>query len=651
MSYLHLPRILFSGDFISDVSTVNNDPAHYNNETFRPSFQDYGQGAVNGWWNPEGGATFNFQDCTVQKICYSDGTVADSSSMLDLIGEFIQGAEGRSAGKMVDLDPQQQMVSQLWAVTLRIVNAAGDEILSGELYPTAFRDLQMRQTTGGKVNGQPLGASWTSVLQNVKWGDQAKNYKILAELKAATQENCLSINLNGFGYYYNHATDGRFSLGRMIGAIGPYCKGEPKTFAAERRLFGTKMLATGANPPTFFSITNFLFDEKTNLLSMDFGSSYPVGDSIGTVTINNNYVLAISNFGLNNAPASDPLILNYEEGEFTPIADLPYFQGDWLMKTGGMIDLKIPDSLGKLLVNNQLILLQMIDGQANLIARESWNGLNVRAEQMVQRINANATSPVDFYASQWGKPLQSGVLQVVMQPPNATTSGPICPIPGNNYPQDGLTFDTTSPVIKNGKTLMNITGGRINSPRIYLDGQIYFLSYSLENSPTDYADSSGDAISVYLFDYFEVPKKPRWIDIQSTMQQFSNLYPIMSKYLVDLGDRDAVLVRKELLLFAFSQDINSPMYMPVTRDLSESKRITIVEYLKSGGKYDDEKIVESKGSATKAGLKSAKLSKSTEKEEIISAAPSDFHQKLINAMRAKMGAVLSVEDIEDLTKL
>ena len=141
MSYLHLPRIVFSGDFISDVSTVNNDTAHYNNETFRPSFQApalKGTRSSNGWWNPEGGATFNFQNCSIQKICYSDGTIADASSMQNLIGEFIEGAEGRSAGKMVDLDPQQQMVSELWAVRLRIVNKTGDEVLSGDLVTTAL---------------------------------------------------------------------------------------------------------------------------------------------------------------------------------------------------------------------------------------------------------------------------------------------------------------------------------------------------------------------------------------------------------------------------------------------------------------------------------------------------------------------------------
>jgi hypothetical protein len=650
MSYLHLPRIVFSGDFISDVSTVNNDVAHYNIDTFRPSFQEYGQGAVNGWWNPEGGATFNFQNCSIQKLCYSDGTVADSTSMQDLIGEFIEGAEGRSAGKMVDLDPQQQMVSQLWAVKLRITNSAGDEILVGDLFTTAFRDLQIRQTDGGKVNGQPLGATWTSTLENIVWGKKAKDYKILKELKAETQENRLSVNLNGFGYYYAHAADGRFSLGRLLGAIGPWYKGEPKTFVAERRLFGTKMTGTGNNPPTYFNFTNFLFDEKENMLSLDLGASMPVANSMGDVTINNKYVLAVSNVGLNNAPSATAVTLNEQEGDFVPIGDLPYFQGDWLMRTGGIIDIKLSDSVGELLKDKQLIMLQVVDGQTNLVAREAWNGYNVRADQMVQRIDADDTSPVDFYAMQWGRPMKSGVVDIVMAKATKTQPGPICPSPGNNFPRTGLKYNH-SPKINKGIAAVEIKGNKIHCPRVYLDGQMYFLNYTLAGAPTDYANTAGDAVSVHLRDYFEIPKKPKWTDIKDLMQQFSNLYPIMSKYLVDLGDRDAVLARKDILKFAFTQDIHSPMYMPVTRDLSESKRLTILAYLESNGKFDNEPS-DDDGIASAAGVglgKSAKIDNG--EPEDASDTPSDFHQKLIDQMRAKMGEQVSFEAVEDLTKL
>ena len=55
MSALHLPRLVFSGDFQADVSTVNNDVRHYDTATFEPRFQQPASGATrNGWWNPSG---------------------------------------------------------------------------------------------------------------------------------------------------------------------------------------------------------------------------------------------------------------------------------------------------------------------------------------------------------------------------------------------------------------------------------------------------------------------------------------------------------------------------------------------------------------------------------------------------------------------
>src|SRR5690606_5523804 len=105
MSYLHLPRLLFSGDFKSDVSTVNNDPAHYNNATFQPSFQEPGEGSTNGWWNPEGGATFTFLNCEVKQVVMPGDQVLTNPIDDPIIGQQVLGAEGRNTGKMVDLDP------------------------------------------------------------------------------------------------------------------------------------------------------------------------------------------------------------------------------------------------------------------------------------------------------------------------------------------------------------------------------------------------------------------------------------------------------------------------------------------------------------------------------------------------------------------
>jgi hypothetical protein len=39
MSYLNPLRVNFAGKFKAAPSTVNNDPTHFNNATFRPQYQ------------------------------------------------------------------------------------------------------------------------------------------------------------------------------------------------------------------------------------------------------------------------------------------------------------------------------------------------------------------------------------------------------------------------------------------------------------------------------------------------------------------------------------------------------------------------------------------------------------------------------------
>lgn len=41
MSYLNFPRLTFSGQFQADVSTVNNDTRHFDNDTFNSDFQKF----------------------------------------------------------------------------------------------------------------------------------------------------------------------------------------------------------------------------------------------------------------------------------------------------------------------------------------------------------------------------------------------------------------------------------------------------------------------------------------------------------------------------------------------------------------------------------------------------------------------------------
>ena len=81
-----------------------------------------------------------------------------------------------------------------------------------------------------------------------------------------------------------------------------------------------------------------------------------------------------------------------------------------------------------------------------------------------------------------------------------------------------------------------------------------------------------------------MPDKPTWYqDIQPLFAQYGNLYPIMSQYVVDLNNYEAVVHRISILQLAFSLPVEDANHMPVTRDLGAGDRDTILKWLSSPG--------------------------------------------------------------------
>jgi hypothetical protein len=595
MAYLNTPNLVFTGDFIADTSTVNNDVRHYQNSSFQPYFQELPDpndpNIMNGWWNPTGGNVFAFQNCNVQQISFPDGSVQHVAGGTDaVLSKLVGGPEGRATGKMLDMDPQWQMSSQLWCVKLRIYSDNNELFLSGDFAVSGFRDLQMRQTDGGAANGQPMGGGWTSVLTNVAWGDAAAGSPFLSALKNTTQNNILSIQLNMFGFYYSH-NDGRFTMGRMIGTIGPWFAKEPKTFAPCRRLYG---VMDWGNANIFFQYSNFLVDHANASLNIDVGGSFPIADSMGTIAGNTVYTLGILNAGSDFVPPASgdwqPVYL--QPGDFQTIGDINYTSGNnnWLNTTGGILQLKLTESQLQLLAGHQLVLVTPSTtnpGSFVMVCRESIGGYNFRADNHNERLENGLTKNIELYAYQWGKPVAGYDFTFAIQPKTQAFFGgqttgrhaPTAPIPYVNVPTDGLTFGTPGPTDTNGKCVLSIAGNKINNPRGYLDGQIYYISYNLTVAPADAAAYGMDAIYISLRDYYQPPAEPTWDDVSGVLSQFGNVYPLMSKFIVDLGSAPAVLSKKDILIYAFTRDIDDPFYMPVTRDLSDAMRRTIVKWL------------------------------------------------------------------------
>ncbi len=77
MSYLNPLRLHFSGSFQAAISTVNNDPVHYDSASFQRSYQQPQSGEeLNGWFSPEGSGDWRLADCVVTAAFLADGTPA-----------------------------------------------------------------------------------------------------------------------------------------------------------------------------------------------------------------------------------------------------------------------------------------------------------------------------------------------------------------------------------------------------------------------------------------------------------------------------------------------------------------------------------------------------------------------------------------------
>ena len=146
MSYLTLPRLVFAGKFQADPSTVNNDPEHFDSADFRSNYQVPGppQSQINGWWNPRGTGAWRLFGCTVQAVAYEDGTWCDDPQIDPFVGLQVTGADARVEGKLVDLDPEQQMVSEIWGLQVLVRNATGDVVLGGSFVESPFADIWTR---------------------------------------------------------------------------------------------------------------------------------------------------------------------------------------------------------------------------------------------------------------------------------------------------------------------------------------------------------------------------------------------------------------------------------------------------------------------------------------------------------------------------
>lgn len=571
MNYLNPLRLHFAGQFQASVSTVNNDPLHFDNSHFIPAYQERQTGSkpdeLKGWWNPGGDAAWRLIGCRVTSAWRADGSPVDKDD--SVLRCLIADSDRRVAAKLVDLDPEQQLVSEIWGLEVRICEADGKTLLRGRFAPAAFMDIWDRAAGGGGDIG--AGAMYQSVLSELEWGNVSSS-PFLHELRGSVSNGMLSIKFNVDGYNMDYQSP-QFTRGRIVGTIGPTNAGEPWHFVR-----GRQFMTTGLPNGNFFAPMggiNFcaaVVNQTAGKVYLDVGNALPTerpgGDLMDLGTLS--------------------LVCQVGDGSVLPVGNIPYKSADWYERTAGVIELPanrcLTDKELKVILQNPLALLLPNAARRESAASitEPPGGAFVRADQFVFRLDPGETAEVQLFATRFGLPYAGGRIICLLDPNGLQLQINVGTDPPVATPTHAIDFASRLVTDDAGRATLLIAARDPGNPRSYIDGQVYGVRPALEEAlvpATNYPSNPWHFVSLLVHSSFSDDEPPTWYgSLQPVFQQYANLYPVM-KRLLDLSDYESIRANRRLLQLAFSLDPTDPNSMPVTRDLSKAKRRTILRWL------------------------------------------------------------------------
>lgn len=582
MSYLSALRLHFAGQFQASISTVNNDPVHFDNSRFRPEYQDRQTGeAFNGWFNPRGDANWRFLGCKVSGAWLAPGLQADRTD--PVLTYLLADSDSNVAAKLVDLDPEQQLVSMVFGLEVRLTTAAGATVVRGRFEPAPFTDIWSRSAnpSGGDTDA---GACYQSVLSDLEWGDIASS-PFLTRLCESAGDGLLSIKFNVDSFNMTF-TSPEFMRGRVAGTIGPAAADEPHQLVLGRHLLTTSKPTNGFFAPE--GNVNFCVakvDQSLKKIYLDLGNALPTGESGAPVDLGPITLACIVQEG--SGPRAIPI---------DSCAAATYTDPAWYPATAGVVELPLNRELtGEELVtiaaNPLAIFTSPSQGSTAVAISEPPGGEYVRSDEFVFRMSPGGHAHSRLYATQLGQPYPGARIIVLFEPSQlqAQAGSPdLGPAPPVAIPVDAIHYPTLVIADHRGVADLPLAASDPGNPRGYIDGQVYGLRPVLEDtvfSPgSPYPFNPSDFISVLVWDDLAPREKPAtWFGtIQPILQQFENLYPVMKRF-VRLGDYESVCRNRRELLYAFALDLDNPNSMPVTRDLSPAKRAAIVSWLRAVG--------------------------------------------------------------------
>lgn len=578
MSYLNAVRLHFAGQFQANISTVNNDPAHFHNAAFLPSYQEMNAPdpktarQMHGWFNPQGDAAFRLRGCAITSAWTQAGQVSGADPVLQCL---VADSDGSVPAKLVDLDPEQQLVSTIWGLEVRICDAAGHTLLRGSYEPAAFTDIWDRaESADGDIGA---GAMYQSVLTHLEWHDAAKS-AFLTELQAAaagTGNLSIKFMVDGLNMEY---TSPDFMCGRIVGTIGPALAGEPHHLVLGRHFMPDPATQT-ANffaPAGGINFCAGVVDPGSETLYLDLGNALSTAAPGGAINDVGDLFVGVEGRPFGTLPCQGP------DGYATP---------GWYERTAGVATFPLdPEQLS--LARSSPLVITGIATQPNgspFWVAERPAATYLRADAFVFRMSPGDTVDIPVYATQWGEPMVGVVVDFAIDNGQLQASFDksvmVAAPPPVGEPSDVLAFPPSATTDARGVAHLVVKAGDPGTPRWFADGADYGIDGQVYGIRPAFADPSfsgpvnqWDFVSFLVWSGYAMPDPVTWADVQPILQQYANLYPVMLRFL-NLADHDQLVANAGLLKLAFSLPISDPNTMPVTRDLSPAKRQAILTWL------------------------------------------------------------------------
>jgi jacalin-like lectin domain-containing protein len=386
-----------------------------------------------------------------------------------------------------------------------------------------------------------------------------------------------------------------FNYGKIVGSVGPCLDDEP-TYAVPARTLAPPANAT--TPAAWWAQATLDLQSSTPSLSLDLANSLPVRlpgrplwtDMLGTLSL-----AYYTGTGSNKTYT-------------TIVPSIDYSNPDFIDKQSGMLVITNFGSVDpKSLANLPLALRSTTPANGTqTLLEENSQGLSMRANKFIFRMNPGLqttpsfplgeTNTVDIYVRKFGRVEGTEALKVslaILDPAAAATytlgtlgtSGTNGINAGNiSTPPGKLQLSSNLVPVTGGKASLTITGNDPGNPRQFVDGQVYFATYTFSPSVADYNQDPNDLVSAQIYQQNPISGTPTWVNgIGDILRQYGMLYPIMGRF--QLWTYEGVVENREKIQRVLSMDISQPLHMPVSRDLSTIRCNLILNWFSAGMPY------------------------------------------------------------------